>query len=119
MSAPPAWQFYGRDFFVATRTLGAFGRGIYIDLLILEWENGPIDDDPEAVAKLCGEDLALVTHIWPLLRAKFTDEGAPPGKMINRRLEEVRQKQRVAHAARVSSGKAGAQKKYGPKLVKP
>lgn len=119
MAAPPAFQFYARDWYASTRMLGVYGRGIYIDLLALEWENGPLDDDPESIAELVGADPEQVRRLWPKLRAKFTDEGAPFGKMINRRLEEVRSKQAAAHESRVLNGYAGALKRHGPRIVKP
>ena len=90
MKAPPSFQFYAKEFFITTRHLGAYGRGIFIDLLCLQWENGPLEDDPDAVAAMVGGDPAKVRELWSLVRAKFTNDGAPPGMMLNRRLEEVR-----------------------------
>lgn len=81
---PPACLFYWKDWLIDTRELGPYGRGVYIDMLALCWENGSIADDPATVGYAVGaqiSDLPLAAveprlqpgHTpWLPLRQKFS-----------------------------------------------
>lgn len=67
--------------------MGAFGRGVYIDLLAWCFEDGTIPDDPAEIARMVGESVAEVEAVWPLLRSCFDSD--PDGSLYNARLRRA------------------------------
>lgn len=123
---PPACLFYWKDWIASTRELGALGRGVYIDMLALCWENGSVPDDATAVSTAVGAAVDQVLALWPLLRRKFEADPTESGRLINLRLEEERSKQstfrelqaakgRASGAARANRGSTAAQPSLEPK----
>jgi uncharacterized protein YdaU (DUF1376 family) len=76
--------FFPRDYLAATRHMSLAERGVYTDLLWLQWENGPLPDDAERLANMVGCQLAEFERLWQVVGRKFerTEQG-----LLNRRLE--------------------------------
>lgn len=109
MNKPPAFQFYAKDWIADTRELGPFGRGVLIDLIAFCWENGHVPDNPTGVSTVVGTTVEQVEAVWPMLVLKFTTEGAPVGRMLNRRLEAERAKQLAYRTQQSAKGIASGE----------
>lgn len=90
------------DWLKGTLGMKAEVRGVYINLLLYQWDNGFIPSDME---ELCLIDPEL-PKVWDKLKHKFSE--SEPGKLQNKKAEDVRafwQKQRK------NGGKGGRPKK--------
>lgn len=114
--ASPAFQFYAKDWLVDTRELGAYGRGVLIDMIALCWENGSIADDAATVAAAVGADDKQVLKLWPKLRAKFGTDANHPDRLFNMRLEVEREKQAEYSAQQSAKGKLSAEARARAKV---
>lgn len=95
------------DWLKGTRGMRAEVRGVYINLLLYQWDNGFIPSDME---ELCFIDPEL-PKVWVKLKDKFIE--VSPGKLQNKKNEEVRafwQKQKK------NGEKGGRPVKEEPKL---
>jgi uncharacterized protein YdaU (DUF1376 family) len=72
------------DWLKGTRGMRAEVRGVYINLLLYQWDNGFIPSDME---ELCFIDPEL-PKVWVKLKDKFIE--VEPGKLQNKKNEEVR-----------------------------
>lgn len=72
------------DWLKGTRGMRAEVRGVYINLLLYQWDNGFIPSDME---ELCFIDPEL-PKVWVKLKDKFIE--VSPGKLQNKKNEEVR-----------------------------
>lgn len=115
--APPAFQFYAKDWLIDTRELGPYGRGVLVDMIVLCWENGSIADDPTVVATAVGADGKQVARLWPALRVKFGTDPVRPGRLFNMRLEVEREKQSENRQKQSNKGKASAQARARAKVA--
>lgn len=66
-------------------------RGMYLELLLEQWESGVVPDDPDACASLLGGKPSQWRSNWNVLRSKF--DVSRSGFIRNRRLETERVKQ--------------------------
>ena len=116
---PPAFQFYANDFVAGTAFMSAEEVGAYIRLLCYSWINGPLPTSDILLTRLAGcSSEALVA-----VRGKFQ---LVEGKLINVKLESVRDAQRLysqrqskaAHdrwdKTRISTGNASAMPPHMP-----
>lgn len=132
----PAFQFYVKEWRSSRAVLRmTFAqRGMYLEMLLEQWENYSVPDDPAAVAALIGGTVEEWTDAWPVLRRKFCDRRAKPRdrdtmptshdaarKIINVKLEEIRAKlkryrvvARKGGQARAVSAKRGNNGTYSP-----
>jgi uncharacterized protein YdaU (DUF1376 family) len=99
--------FFGRDFLTATMGWTAEERGHYMVLLITQWEQGYIPDDPKRL-ELISPGLS---ESWGKLSTKFVlcDDGA----RRNKRLEEHRAKATELRQKRSEAGAKGNQTRWG------
>lgn len=72
------------DWLKGTRGMRADVRGVYLNLLLYQWDNGFIPSDWE---ELCLIDPEL-PKVWDKLKCKFSE--IEPGKLQNKKNEEVR-----------------------------
>lgn len=72
------------DWIRGTRGMKAEVKGVYIDLLIHQFDNGYIPSDMDELSLIQPE----VGKVWVMLRDKF--EEIEPGRLQNKKLEEVR-----------------------------
>lgn len=94
------------DWLKGTRGMKAEVRGVYINLLLYQWDNGFIPSDME---ELCLIDPEL-PKVWDKLKSKFVE--VEPGKLQNKKNEEVRD---FWKKQKKNGGKGGRPKKENPK----
>jgi len=111
MSNPPAFQLYASDFYMDTVDWDNDEIGIYFRLLMAEWVNGPLDNSIHRLAKIAKLSPKKFQKKWQKVSLKFHENGDK--KLINRRLEEVREKQENYKKSQQESGKKGAERRWG------
>jgi len=100
----PSFRFYAKDWLASTRGLSGAARGYHIDMLALAWLNGGCDLDPETLRRSVGADKSEWRKVWPSLAPRWTEVN---GRLINRRLETVREESTAFSEARRIAGKKG------------
>lgn len=94
------------DWLRGTRGMKAEVRGVYINLLIHQYDHGYLPSDMETLALIEPE----IHKVWVFLKEKFLE--VAPGKLQNKKLEEVRS----FWEKQGSNGKKGGRpKKENPK----
>lgn len=90
----PAFQFYVKEWRSSRKVARmAFAvRGMYLEMLLEQWENLTLPDDPGECADLIGGTVEEWTAAWPELRRNFVEAG--PGRIKNARLERARAEMR-------------------------
>jgi uncharacterized protein YdaU (DUF1376 family) len=106
MGKAPAFQFYANDFMDATSTWEANACGLYVRCLCKQWTHGSIPADLRILARAIHSDREELEACWPVLAPKFVDQG--DGTLKNRKLEEVRERQKEVSDKRSEAGKLGA-----------
>lgn len=106
--AAPAFQFYADDFLAGTSDMTPEEVGGYIRLLCHQWTKGGIPNDQDRAARMAG--LMGSPSIGYVL-AKFSL--CEDGMLRNARLEQVRAEQAAFKAKQATSGRSGAQKRWG------
>jgi uncharacterized protein YdaU (DUF1376 family) len=102
----PAFQWYAADYLADERVLfiSLAAEGAYIRLLSYCWREGSIPNNLTQLAAMCkGADPKTLKEVMPL----FTKQGAPPGRMVHKRLEEERVKQEEYRARQSAKGAKG------------
>jgi hypothetical protein len=128
----PAFQFYVKEWRSsrAVMRMSFAVRGMYLEMLLEQWEHFSLPDDPIEVAHLLGGTEQEWIDAWPQLRRKFVDRRAQARdevadvnrkRIINLRLEKVRSELRryrvVARKgglARAKAAKRGKDGTYSP-----
>lgn len=136
VESSPAFQFYVKEWRSsrAIQRMSMAERGMYLEMLMEQWENLSLPDDPRAVADLIGGATeAEWIAAWPALRRKFCDRRSPTRegtmhatnyadpstwdahkKVINVKLEEIRRaKKRYKKLAKIGGRARAAQAKRG------
>ena len=110
----PAFPFYAKDWLADDKRteMNAAQRGIYVDLLAYQWNNGSVPAEPADMARITGETAATMRKLFagPLAKA-FPANG--DGRRRNPKLEEWRADQESYRARRSQAGKAGARSRWG------
>jgi uncharacterized protein YdaU (DUF1376 family) len=88
MAKDPAFLFYSSDFLIGTMFLSHEQKGMYIELLCIQHQKGPLTE--AQIEKACG-------RLDPEVLEKF--QVNKEGKYFNKRLEEEREK-RAEHSRR-------------------
>lgn len=112
MTKAPAFQLYAADFYMDTASWTNAQVGAYLRLLLHEWINGPLPSDMASLARIaCVSDVRTMYKIWlATVGKKFT---ATDGNLlINKRLEEEREKQRINREIQKVKGISGATKRW-------
>ena len=115
MGKAPAFQFYANDFMDATRLWEANAVGLYVRCLCIQWTHGSIPADLKILARAVHCDRAELEACWPELSKKFAEQG--DGTLKNKRLEQVRERQKEISDVRSEAGKAGAIAKANAKSL--
>ena len=111
----PAFQFYPADYLadINVRLMSNQAGGCYLTLMCHAWLEGSIPSDLKKIGKLCGEDGAAMAELWLTLGKCFRPHPNDPEKLVHPRLEKERIKQNKRREERVSSGKKGANGRWG------
>jgi len=88
MSKAPAFQTYAADFYMDTNSWTIEEVGVYQRLLLTQWVNGSLPDDPVKLARIAGCSVKKLHQVWGIISKKLIPNGN--GQLINKRLEEVR-----------------------------
>jgi uncharacterized protein YdaU (DUF1376 family) len=113
--ASPAFQFYVNEWKGSrpVQRMSYAERGIYLEMLLEEWERFDLPDSAEAVADLIAttdEQRAEVLAAWPKVRARFVGSRRD-GRIVNLRLERVRAEQRAFRRGKQKAGSEGGKAK--------
>ena len=94
------FPLYTKEWAASVGHMSAAQRGIYISLLVFQWDNGSVPDCMEQCARIAGA-MQMQEGDWLIIRDKFkrTDED---GRLRNAKLESVRSTQ-VEKAEAVSN----------------
>jgi len=82
----PAFLFYPLDWLQGTASLFPIEKGVYIDLLCHQHQDGSLPNDPERLARMVGLPVDQFATIWSTIRCKFVDR--PGNRLVNLRLEK-------------------------------
>lgn len=104
----PSFPFYAKDWLASTRGLSGAARGYHIDMLALSWLNGGCDLDPETLRRSVGAEKAEWRRVWPELATRWQERD---GRMVNPRLERVREEATAYSEARALAGSKGGKAK--------
>ena len=87
----PAFLFYVKDWRSSRKVHGMSfeARGMYVEMLLEQWETGSVPASPAALAALLGGTTAAWTRAWPKLSACFVARKRD-GRLVNLKLERVR-----------------------------
>jgi uncharacterized protein YdaU (DUF1376 family) len=108
MNKAPAFQLYANDFLAGTQNLTDAEVGLYLRLLLVQWNIGSLPNDDEEL--LCyGRPDKQPTRL-DRVKAKFSP--GEDGQLRNQRLERERQKQAEFREKRSMAGRLGAQKRW-------
>jgi uncharacterized protein YdaU (DUF1376 family) len=94
------------DFMAATATWTGPERGLYLQLLGIQWTSGPLPCDLDRLALVLHYDPKDFRKLWPAMASKFTNGD---GRLTNTRLEEVRERNAEIQSARAEAGRRGGQ----------
>ncbi len=102
------FPFFLRDFDEGTREMTNEEVGAYLRLLYYHFHHGSIPADQARAGYITGE--RLTDSVWATLRQKFTDENAPPERLINVRMCNVRAVAEAAFRRRSEANRLNGQK---------
>lgn len=103
MAKDPAFLFYPGDWMGGTMILSRHQKGCYIDLLIAQFNNGPLA--LESIKNILGQDQAA----WTVLSGKFRKDSN--GNYFNERLAAEIEKRKKFSESRRENGKNGGRPK--------
>jgi uncharacterized protein YdaU (DUF1376 family) len=92
--APPSFDFYYNDFLGGVTHLTSEEIGCYLLLLIYQWQNGYIPNDPLVRKHICGiADMGSWERIWRHVADKFEPVDLPDEQtvLVNMRMHEDRE----------------------------
>ena len=107
MAKDPAFLFYPGDWLTGTMILSRHHKGCYMDLLVAQFNNGPLS--LEMIKTVLGQDQAA----WTVLSGKFRED--PQGNFFNERLAAEIEKRKGFIDSRKWNGKRGGR----PPNIKP
>ena len=89
-------------------------RGVYLEMLLEQWEKRNLPDDPQAVAEaiaVTDAQAAEVLAAWPVVRRKFLPSRGDESRIYNATMERTRREQREYRRKRQDAGAAGGRAK--------
>jgi len=82
----PAFLFYSKDWISGTSEMLPDEKGIYIDLLCYQHQNGNLPTDTKRLAKIVGISHDEFIKLWEVVSLKFVNEDE---RLINLKLQSV------------------------------
>jgi len=110
MGKNPVIPLYASDFYVDTNSWSVDEVGIYQRLLLTEWVNGGLPNEIKRLARIAGCSAKKFQKGWTTISFKFHLNGS--NKLINDRMEEIRESQKKHKELQRQKGKMGAEKRW-------
>jgi len=110
MTKPPAFPLYASDFLTDTSAWTIEEMGAYVRLLFTEWINKELPNDPIQLSRIAGCSPKKFQKVWCKISFKFRVNSS--GKLINEKLEKIRQEQIKYRESKSKAGKAGAEARW-------
>ncbi len=109
----PAFQFYVRDWRSSRKVqvMSFKERGMYLEMLIEQWDKGAAPSSPKACALAFGGTDGEWERSWAALSACFSPRKRD-GLLINAKLETIRRDKRKFIKGQEHSGLRGADKRW-------
>lgn len=112
-NSAPAYQHYARDWLVGTVRLTLEEQGALQRLLDHQWIAGPLDPDPQELARLVGMTPRKFAPLWKRLARHFPpSSNGHSGRLANERLEEQRAEQVAYREQQRLAGLLGSSKRW-------
>lgn len=94
MAKDPAFLFYSKDWLTGTKEMMPIEKGVYIDLLCYQHQNGSIPSDTKRIAVIASMSHEEFLKVWDILKDKFQPVEEPNGiangaRLANKRLTEI------------------------------
>ena len=103
------FPFYTKEWTASVAHMSAAQRGMYLSMLIYQWDNGTVPDCPDQCARIAGAT-SMGKSDWAVVRDKFH---ADQDRLVNHKLEDVRREQQDRHDNASRRGKRGASALHG------
>lgn len=87
-------------------------RGLYRELMDECYLHGSIPGDIEGLADMLGEEVSVISELWPKVSRCFEPDPEDPSRVLSKFIEEVRMRQDTKRRIRAEVGKAGANKRW-------
>lgn len=87
MAKDPAFLFYTKDWIQGTAQMMPEEKGVYIDLLCHQHQDGKIPADTKRLSRMVGLPELEFLPIWNVLKKKFSSDGN--GHLVNHKLTTV------------------------------
>lgn len=87
MAKDPAFLFYPKDWLQGTAQMMPEEKGIYIDLLSHQHQNGTLPADQTRLARMVGLTKTDFERVFAAIKDKFLDDGN--GNLVNQKLTNV------------------------------
>jgi uncharacterized protein YdaU (DUF1376 family) len=110
---PPAFQFYAGDFLRDQRVMlmSLEARGAFFTLRCSAWLEGSVRSVLDKLARLCGITREHMEELWTEISPCFVPKGKKDEtRLVNKRLESERNKQRKYRKKQSENAKKGAGK---------
>jgi uncharacterized protein YdaU (DUF1376 family) len=101
---PPAFQFYVKDWLSSTKGLTAEAKGAYIDMLAYAWDNGPLPNNRQVLARIAGLSFPQFAGVWKVLSKKWARRG---NFLVNNRMEKQRRALKKFSRQQAARGRLG------------
>lgn len=87
MAKDPAFLFYSKDWLQGTAKLMPEEKGVYIDLLAHQHQDGDLPNDTKRLARMVGLSEPDFLSIWQTLKTKFVEKSN--NRLVNRKLTDI------------------------------
>ena len=114
MSKEPYMPLYMGDLLASTSEWSGEERALYLLLLAHQWALGSLPADPERIRYLSGYSPENFFPLWKTVEKKFS---AVDKRLVNKRLEEHRDKQQKLLKSMSDGGKRAMEKRWGNRRV--
>jgi len=106
MAVLPFMPLYVDDWLTSpTRlTMTATARAIYLDLLMYQWKDGYVPNDPEKLARMTNFSVAELSAAWPMVFPHFNLKN---GRYRNRKLAVMRKQKLREKTKSIEDGRRG------------
>ncbi len=86
MAKDPAFLFYSKDWLQGTSSMMPEEKGVYIDLLSHQHQDGDLPSDTKRLARMVGLSEDCFIPIWTVLQLKFKPKG---NRLVNQKLTNI------------------------------